>query len=62
MKRREFDQLKNSSSEDLMKTVREYQLRLRTLKFDLAQGKVKNVSELRGVKKDIARILTLLNK
>ena len=36
--------------------------RLRSLKFDLASGKVKNVREIRELKKTIARILTLLTE
>ncbi|MBM4177510.1 50S ribosomal protein L29 [Candidatus Gribaldobacteria bacterium] len=35
---------------------------LRQLNFDLKAGKVKNVRTIRESKKDIARILTLLNK
>lgn len=35
--------------------------RLLNLRFDLAGGRVKNIRELRGTRKDIARILTLLN-
>ena len=34
--------------------------RLLSLRFDLAGGRVKNVKEIREVKKDIARILTLI--
>ena len=40
--------------------VKESRERLRILRFDLASGKVKNVREVRKVKKDIARILTIL--
>ena len=31
------------------------------MKFDLAAGKVKNVKDLRELKKDIARALTFMN-
>jgi len=31
------------------------------LRFDLSQKKVKNIREIREIKKDIARILTVLN-
>ena len=41
----------------MLKDARE---RLRVLQFDLAAGKVKNVGELRGVRKNIARLLTIL--
>jgi ribosomal protein L29 len=33
---------------------------LRTMKFDLAAGKVKDVREVRELKKDIARALTFM--
>lgn len=35
---------------------------LRRLRFDLSSGKVKNVRQIRETKKDIARILTLINQ
>ena len=57
-----IDQLKKKSEKDLEKTLRKKREKLRALRFDLASGKVKNVKEVRGVKKDIARILTLLRK
>ena len=34
---------------------------LRNLRFDLAAGKVKNVRAIRELKKEIARILTVLH-
>ena len=45
--------------EGLSLTSRE---KLRKLRFDLASGKVKNIREIRGLKKDIARILTVLKE
>ncbi len=47
---------------ELHKAFKESRERLRTLQFDLAAGKVKNVSERRTVRKDIARILTALRE
>jgi len=46
--------------EELKKLLEENQEKLRQLRFDLASGKVKNVREIRKIKKDIARILTIL--
>ena len=57
-----IDQLKKKSEKDLEKTLWKKRAKLRVLRFGLASGKVKNVKEVRGVKKDIARILTLLVK
>jgi len=57
-KLKEFLRLKES---ELQKILLEKRERLRNLRFDLAAGKVKNIKEIREVKKDIARILTILN-
>jgi large subunit ribosomal protein L29 len=53
-------ELRQRSKEELEKLLEESRERLRQLKFDLAAGKVKNVREIRKIKKEIARILTLL--
>jgi large subunit ribosomal protein L29 len=60
MKRREFQQLKNKPLPELQKSLNEYREKLRKLKFDLAQGKVKNIREIRDTKKAIARIMTFI--
>ena len=62
MKKRDFQQFKNKPIPELQKDLAENQERLRKLKFDLAQGKVKNIREIRDVKKNIARILGLINQ
>jgi large subunit ribosomal protein L29 len=54
-----LEELRKKSKEELKKLLIDYRERLRNLKFDLAAGKVKNVREIRELKKDIARILTL---
>ncbi len=61
MKKREVTELKNKPVPELEKLLREYEEQLRSLKFDLASGKVKNVTTLRVLKKNIARVLTFLN-
>ncbi len=55
-------ELKQKSKDELAKTLAENREFLRSLRFDLAAGKIKNVRQLRLVKKDIARISTLLNQ
>ena len=55
-------ELKTKPKEDLHKLLQDNREKLRLLRFDLASGKVKNVREIRGIKKDIARVLTLLNQ
>lgn len=53
-------ELRQKSQSELQKLLADKRERLRQLRFDLAAGKVKNVREIRMIKKDIARILTLL--
>ncbi|MEK7194014.1 MAG: 50S ribosomal protein L29 [Patescibacteria group bacterium] len=62
MKKSEFQQLKTKPLPELQKNLNEYREKLRNLKFDLAQGKVKNIREIKDIKKAIARILTIMNK
>ena len=60
MKKKNFQETKDRPAAELRKDVAEYQERLRVLKFDLAAGKVKNIREIRAVKKSIAQILTII--
>lgn len=54
-------ELRQKSKIELEKLLAEHRERLRQLRFDLVSGKVKNVREIRKIKKEIARILTILN-
>ena len=58
----EISELKQKSKDELKKILQDLRERLRQLRFDLAAGKVKNVREIRKIKKEIARILTLLKQ
>ena len=60
MKKKNFQEIKDKPAVELQKDLTEYRERLRVLKFDLAAGKVKNIREIRTVKKSIAQILTIL--
>lgn len=53
-----INELKQKTKEELKKLLQDNRENLRQLKFDLASGKVKNVRDIRKIKKDIARILT----
>ncbi|PIV43285.1 MAG: 50S ribosomal protein L29 [Candidatus Nealsonbacteria bacterium CG_4_10_14_0_2_um_filter_40_15] len=55
-----INELKQKSKEEIQKTLEDDREKLRQLRFDLSAGKVKNVREIRNIKKEIARILTLL--
>ncbi len=59
MKTKELRAKTESALHQLLQDNRE---QLRKLRFDLAAGKVKNIQHFRTVKKDIAKMLTLLNK
>ncbi|OGZ96820.1 MAG: 50S ribosomal protein L29 [Candidatus Sungbacteria bacterium RIFCSPLOWO2_02_FULL_51_17] len=52
--------LKKRSDKELHGLLEEKRARLEELSFLMAQGKVKNVKESAALKKDIARIFTVL--
>lgn len=54
-------ELKNKSVEELKSFLAEQRESLRNLRFKVANRQLKNVREMRVVKKTISRILTLLN-
>jgi len=57
-----FQDLKTKPKDEIEKLLKDLREKLRQLRFDLVSGKVKNVKEIREVKKDIARILTFLRQ
>ena len=57
----EFKELNQKPKEELNKMVQEEREKLRNLRFDLASGKVKNVRQIRQLRKNIAQILTILS-
>ncbi len=62
MKKNEIEELKNKPPAELDKLLRDGRKKLHSLRFDLAAGKVKNIAEIRELKKDIARVLTFLHR
>lgn len=60
MKKREFEEIKSKTETELLGSLGESREKLRVLKFDLAAGKVKNIRQIRELKKNVARLLTLL--
>ena len=52
--------IKTKSTEELLKLLHEKQASVLNFRFRVSGGRVKNVSELRETRKDIARVLTLL--
>ena len=56
------NEIRQKSKPELQKLTQSLREKLRQLRFDLSSGKVKNTREIQQVKKDIARILTLLKQ
>ena len=55
-------ELREKTKEELTALLADEKVELDNLKFQLHQGKLKNVKELGKRKKDIARIVTLLHQ
>jgi large subunit ribosomal protein L29 len=55
-------ELRQKSKDDLNKILQDDREKVRQIRFDMSSGKVKNVREINKIKKDIARILTILNE
>jgi large subunit ribosomal protein L29 len=53
-------ELRKKSKKDLEKILDEKRRTLMDLRFNLTAGKLKKVREIREIKKDIARILTVM--
>ena len=54
------DELKSKSRDELKQLLADLRAKILKLNFDLADSKVKDVSQIGKTKKDIARVLTLL--
>jgi large subunit ribosomal protein L29 len=55
-------ELREKNSGELEKLLQEKQEKVRKSRFDIAVKQVNNNREIRNEKKDIARILTLINE
>ncbi len=60
-KKKLFHELEAKPKSELEKALGEARDKLWSLKSDLAAGKVKNVGEIKAVKRTIARILTVFH-
>ncbi|OGE82593.1 MAG: 50S ribosomal protein L29 [Candidatus Doudnabacteria bacterium RIFCSPHIGHO2_01_FULL_49_9] len=54
--------IRKKSEEDLTKNIGELRGTVRDLRFRIANKELKNHQQLRGVRKDIARILTVIKE
>ncbi len=57
-----ISELKNKSKDELHQLLVDLKAKILKLNFDLADNKVKDVSQVKKTKKDIARILTVLKQ
>ena len=55
-------ELRRKTKPELKKILEDNGEKLRQLRFDLSAGKVKNVREIRRIKREVAQILTLIHK
>ena len=55
-------ELKQKNKNELRKLLTENPKKIGQFRFDLNSKKIKNVKEMKELKKDAARILTILNK
>lgn len=55
-------QLRDLSIEELHKKERELRRELFNLRFQVAKGELQNVKRIKAVRKDIARILTIISE
>lgn len=55
-------ELKQKTENELADLLKEKRERVDELRWQVSQKKVKNVKEIMAAKKDIARILTLINE
>lgn len=62
MKKTQLQEYKNKNSAELTKELGVLRAKLSEMKFDLAAGKSNAVKEIRGSKKLIAQILTILHE
>ncbi len=57
-----IDKLRKKSKKELQSELQEQRNELRKLRFSLAVRKLKDGSQIKKTKKDIARILTVINQ
>lgn len=62
MKKKDLEKIKNKSDVELMEDLKNHKEQLWKLRVDLIAGKVKNVRELRKIKRTVAVINTVLNQ
>ncbi len=62
MKRKELNSFKNLTEKELFSKLTELQSKLETLKFDKKLAKLQNTAQIQQIRRDIARVLTILKE
>lgn len=62
MKNKELNELKAKSLQDLTNDLKNKKNELFTLRFQLATGQLQNTAAIREVKRDIARVKTIISQ
>jgi large subunit ribosomal protein L29 len=62
MKKKDIQEFKNKQDGELERIVKDKNEELRVLRFDLAAGKVKDISKIRDARKTVARAKTILHE
>lgn len=62
MKKKDLEKLKNKPGPELKEDLKNHKEHLWKLQVDLRAGKVKNVREIRTIKRTVAVINTILNQ
>jgi len=62
MKKKDIQEIKNKPDAELTRLIKDGNEELRGLRFDLAAGKVKDISKIRDLRKNIARMHTFLKE
>ncbi len=57
-----YQELENKTTEELRKQMEELKIKLGKLRFESANRALKDFSQIKKAKKDIARILTAIRK
>lgn len=58
----EFKELQSKSLKDLHFLLAELRENYRNMRFKIANKQLKNIREIRAIKKNISQVLTLLNR
>jgi ribosomal protein L29 len=62
MKKNDIQKLKEMAPQEMERVIANAREELRSLKFDLAAGKVKDIRAISETRKKIARLMTFINE